>query len=79
MTALLLEIENLNKSHKSYHPERINVHYEYKHAFNFTIVDTPGLPYDSETDEYAQVTDISIYLRNSVGRTTLRRAAQTCT
>ena len=55
MTAVMLELEKLNKEHNSPSFERISIQYESKYCFNLNIIDTPGFPFDTDSDEFSQV------------------------
>jgi len=55
VTSIPLQIEKLNKENSVFLEDFISVTQEYKYCFNVTFIDTPGLPYDTESEEFSQI------------------------
>lgn len=49
----------LKKNTQTYFtPEPIHLQYEYNNCLNILLIDLPGLPFDSDSDEYGQVNTV---------------------
>ncbi len=53
MTAIPAEI--VKNTQLNFSADPIHIHLDWKNTFNITIIDTPGLPFDVNSDEYTQV------------------------
>eukprot|EP01119_Soliformovum_irregulare_P019496 TRINITY_DN6186_c0_g1_i1.p1 TRINITY_DN6186_c0_g1~~TRINITY_DN6186_c0_g1_i1.p1 ORF type:complete len:855 (-),score=281.86 TRINITY_DN6186_c0_g1_i1:35-2599(-) len=61
LASLPAEISKLQEN--TFTPEPIHLQFEYSQCLNLLIIDTPGLPFESDSDEFGQ---IEVYLNEAV-------------